>query len=51
MDDKTEDPCNMCSDGITLCISCDGRGMRLDGMTYARCRECFGLGEMECSYC
>ena len=45
--------CKYCTDGKMLCISCNGRGTRLDPMLQmtCRCRDYFGLGNLECVYC
>lgn len=45
--------CKYCTDGKMICISCDGRGTRTDPMLRmtCRCRDCFGVGNLECMYC
>ena len=45
--------CRYCTDGMMECISCVGRGTRIDlllGLT-GRCRDCCGAGQLECVYC
>ena len=48
-----ESECRYCIDGIMECVSCVGRGTRLDPLLglNANCRDCCGVGQLECVYC